>query len=311
MYNSGVGTLEPTSQPMRIAITGASGLVGRRLSAMLGERGHKVFALRRADGEARWNVATGEIITPEPIDAIVHLAGRNIATRWTAKARKEIWESRVPATEKLSAFLAKLPADRRPKVMISTSAIGIYGDRRDELLTESSEIAAPGRSFMADVCRGWEAATRGAEDAGIRVIHPRIGIVLAREGGALAKLLTPTKLGLGGPVGKGTQFMPWISLGDLGRLLVLLATQSGELRGAVNAVGPAPVRQHEFMRTLGKVVHRPTIFPLPGFMVKLAFGRMGVEVLLSSLRVVPTRIPAGFTFEHATLEAAIRAELER
>ncbi len=303
---------DSTSQPMRIALTGASGLVGRRLSAMLRAEGHTVFELRRTAGAAHWNVESGEITTPDPIDTLIHLAGRNIATRWTAKAKKEIWDSRVPATEKLAAFLAKLPPERRPKTMLSTSAIGIYGDHGDELLTEFSAPAPAGRSFMADVCRGWESAAKPAEDApggGIRVIHPRIGIVLARSGGALAKLLTPTKLFLGGPVGPGTQFMPWISLTDLAHLLVLLATRPGDLRGPVNAVGPAPVRQHEFMRTLGKVVHRPTIFPLPTFMVKLAFGRMGEEVLLSSLRVVPTRIPAEFAFEHATLEAAIREEL--
>jgi uncharacterized protein (TIGR01777 family) len=294
---------------VRVAVTGAGGLVGKRLARDLRAAGHTVYELRRGAGEATWDVATGRVVTPGPVDVVVHLAGSNIARRWTAKARREIWDSRVPATEKLSAFLAAMPAGERPGVLISASAIGIYGDRGDEVLTESSEIFPEGRMFMADICRGWEAATKPAEAAGIRVVHPRIGVVLAKGGGALAKLLTPTKLFLGGPVGTGTQWMPWISLTDLSRLLVALATGAGDVRGAVNAVGPAPVRQHEFMRTLGKVVRRPTVFPLPGFMVKAAFGQMGKEALLSSLRVVPGRLPAGFEFSHETLEAAIRAEL--
>jgi uncharacterized protein (TIGR01777 family) len=192
--------------------------------------------------------------------------------------------------------------------VIAASAIGIYGDRGDELLTESSPPAEKGSSFLADTCLAWEAATRPAEDAGIQVAHVRIGIVLAREGGALAKLATPTKLGLGGPVGKGSQFMPWISLTDLARLLAFLATQS-DFTGPINGVGPAPVRQRDFMRTLGKVLHRPTVFPLPAFMVKMVFGQMGEEMLLSSLRVISQKMPADFAFEHATLEQAMRAEL--
>jgi uncharacterized protein (TIGR01777 family) len=162
---------------------------------------------------------------------------------------------------------------------------------------------------MADICREWEAATQPAEDAGIRTIHPLIGVVLSKEGGALQKLTTPTKLFLGGPVGKGTQFMPPISLTDLTRLLAHLATSNPDLRGPINAVLPTPVRQHEFMRTLGTLLHRPTVFPLPAFMVKLAFGKMGEEALLSSLRVIPTRIPKDFTFLHPTLADALKAEL--
>jgi uncharacterized protein (TIGR01777 family) len=297
---------------LTFAITGATGLVGKRLSADLRAAGHTVHELRRGTGPATWNVDTGEIVTPGPVDVVIHLAGRNIATRWTARARKEIWDSRVPATQKLAAFLATLPAGRRPGLLLSASAVGIYGNRGDEVLTEDSPLPPPGQMFMADICREWEAATAPAEAAGIRVIHPRIGIVLAKDGGALAKLATPTKLLLGGPVGKGTQWMPWISLTDLSGLLIHLATAAPDARGPVNAAAPppgGPVRQHEFMRTLGRVLHRPTVFPLPAFMVKLAFGQMGNEALLSSLRVVPARLPAGFRFEHSTLEAAIRAEL--
>jgi uncharacterized protein len=279
--------------------------------ASLRAAGQEVIGLKRGDArEGSWNVETGVIQTGGRLDALVHLAGRSVAARWSSKTRREIWESRVPATQKLCAFMAGMPSGERPKLLISASAIGIYGDRGDELLTEESAIAREGVSFLADVCRAWEAATRPAEDAGIRVIHLRLGVVLSREGGALAKLLTPTKLGLGGPVGPGTQWLSWISLADVTRLIVHLTT-TGDTSGPVNVVAPAPVRQHEFMRTLGKVVHRPTVFPLPGFMVKLAFSQMGQEVLLSSQRVKATRAPAQFRFVHETPEAAIRAELER
>jgi uncharacterized protein (TIGR01777 family) len=301
--------------PQHIAITGASGLIGRRLAELLRQQGHTVYELRRVPPpptsatHATWNPATGEITTPTPIDALIHLAGKNIAIRWTAAAKKEIWDSRVPATRKLAAHLAGLPAGSRPKLLISASAIGIYGNRGDEVLTEESPLAPPGTMFMADICREWEAATKPAEDAGIRTIHPRIGVVLSKDGGALQKLLTPTKLFLGGPVGSGTQFMPTISLTDLSRLLAHLTTGDHQLSGPVNAVGPAPVRQHEFMRTLGTLLHRPAVFPLPAFVVKLAFGRMGEEALLSSLRVIPTRLPGDFPFLHSTLADALRAEL--
>jgi len=282
---------------------------------MLAGAGHTVFAVRRAAAgggkarDAQWDVQTGRIEFPGPVDVLVHLAGRSISSRWSAKVKKEVFESRGPATQRLCEFLAQAPADTRPRALICASAIGIYGDRGDEVLTENSAPAAEGASFMSDVCRAWEAATRPAEEAGIQVVHVRVGVVLARDGGALAKMLLPTKLGLAGPVGRGTQYMPWISLTDISRLLMRLATAREPLVGVINGVGPAPVRQHEFIRTLGKVVHRPTVFPMPGFVVKLLFGQMGAELLLGSLRVMSTRLPAGFTFEHETLEAAIRGEL--
>jgi uncharacterized protein (TIGR01777 family) len=296
--------------PLRIAVTGASGLVGKALLPRLRARGDTVTALRRGDGESAWNVGTGEIHTSGGLDALVHLAGRNVAARWSAKVRKEIWDSRVTATEKLAAFLAQMPADTRPRTLLSASAIGIYGDRGDELLTEESPVEShPGKSFLADVCRGWEAATRPAEAAGIRVVHARIGVVLAREGGALATLVTPTKLGLGGPVGKGTQFLSWISLPDLVRMLEA-ALDDDTARGPINLVAGA-TRQHEFMRILGRVLHRPTVFPMPRPLVKLAFGRMGEEVLLGSQRVECRRPPEEFSFKHRHLEAAMRDVLGR
>ncbi len=249
---------------------------------------------------------------PTPVDVVIHLAGRNVAARWSARVKKEIWESRVPATEKLCGFLARLPAERRPRIVLAASAIGIYGDRGDEVLTEDSAPAEKGKLFLADVCLGWEAATRAAEEAGIAVTHVRVGVVLAKEGGALAKLATPVKLGMAGPIGRGTQFMPWISNGDLCRLFVRLAESSPEsLPAAVNGVGPGPVRQHEFIRTMGKVLRRPTLFPMPTLVVKVMFGQMGVEALLSSLRVVAAKLPAGFAYEDGTLEGAMRRELGR
>jgi uncharacterized protein (TIGR01777 family) len=242
------------------------------------------------------------------VEVVVHLAGRSVAGRWSAKVKREIRESRVPATEKLCGFLARMPAELRPRVLIAASAVGIYGDRGDEVLTEASAVAEKGDSFLADVCMAWEAVTGAAKEAGIRVVTMRLGVVLSQEGGALAKMAGPVKWGLGGPVGAGTQFMPWISRTDLCRLIMWAAADDGVI-GVVNGVGPAPVRQHEWVRTLGKVLRRPTVFPLPTFMVKAAFGQMGVEVLLSSLRVIATKRPAGFAFEQGTLEGAIRAEL--
>ncbi len=306
IYNAPVSE---TNGKIRVGLTGSSGLIGRRLERVLAEAGFLVCPVRRGGanpGEGTWNVESGEIRFDQRVEILVHLAGRNVGARWTGKVKREIQDSRGPATEKLCRYLAGLPKSQRPRLLVSASAVGIYGDRGDEVLTEESALAARGKSFLADVCLDWENATRPAEDAGIRVVHPRIGVVLSREGGALAKLTTPTKLFLGGPVGSGMQFLPWISREDLCRMIVCILRDPGAAK-VINAAGPAPVRQTEFMRALGKVMHRPTVFPLPGFMVKLAFGQMGEEVLLSSSRAIPTRLPVGFTFEHATVEAAIRA----
>ena len=304
--------IEPSGAPVCVALTGASGLIGRHLAPRLREAGHVVYALRRGDGDGEntWNVATGEIQTAGRVDVIAHLAGRAVWTgvRWTKRVRREIYESRVTATEKLCRYLAGLALERRPKLMISASGVGIYGNRGDEMLTEDSAPAPQQAFLLADVCRAWEATTQAAEDAGIRVIHLRIGVVLSREGGALAKLLIPAKLGLAGPIGLGMQFMPWIALTDVSRLIMHLMT-TADLHGAVNVVAPHPVRQQEFIRTLGKVVQRPTVLALPAAVVKLAFGRMGVEALLMSQRVKSTRVPAEFRFKYETLEGALRAEL--
>ena len=298
-----------------IAITGATGLIAGALGPFLTTGGHTVIPVARRDAASgamppiTWNPATGELGNYRPVNTFVHLAGRNIASRWTSKAMREIRASRVAGTERLCRTLAALPAEQRPKLLIAASAIGFYGDRGDEILTETS---APGsRGFFPDVCQAWEAATKPAEDAGIRVIHLRIGVVLTPAGGALAKLITPTKFCLGGPLGSGSQWLPWIALDDLVGLIhhLALTTGAGELSGAVNAVTANPVRQHEFARTLAHVLHRPAVVPMPAFAVKAIFGQMGQEALLASTRVVPTRIPEGFSLLHRTLDGALRAEL--
>jgi uncharacterized protein len=235
----------------------------------------------------------------------VHLAGRTVGTRWTKRVRQEIWDSRVPATRQLCGYLASLPPEKRPRTLIAASAVGVYGSRGDELLTEATPPDT-GAGFLVDVARNWEAATDPATSAGIRVVTLRLGHVLAGEGGILGKLATPVKWGVGGPVGSGMQWMPWIARSDLCRLIVRTITDDS-LSGVMNAVGPAPVRQIEFIRTMGKALHRPTVFPLPAFLVKLIFGQMGREALLGSQRVVATRLPADFTYNFPTLEGAIRA----
>jgi uncharacterized protein (TIGR01777 family) len=301
-----------TAEKLRIAITGASGLVGRALRAMLAADGHEVWPLERVGqtahpSEFTWNTATGAITTPAPPDALVHLAGRSIGTRWTKRVRREMWDSRVPATRHLCGFLAALPPEKRPRTLIAASAVGVYGSRGDELLTEATPPSTSD-GFLTDLARNWEAATDPATSAGIRVVTLRFGHVLSGEGGVLGKLAGPVKWGVAGPIGSGMQWMPWIARRDLCRLIERAVTDDS-IRGVLNAVGPAPVRQIEFIRTLGKILHRPTIFPLPAFLVKLIFGQMGTEALLGSQRVIATRLPPDFTYDYPMLEAAMRAAL--
>jgi uncharacterized protein (TIGR01777 family) len=300
--------------PQAIAITGATGLVGTNLGAFLESGGHRVHRLVRRQPrpettEIVWDPARREIDAArlEGLDAVVHLAGESVASgRWTAARKAAIRDSRVTGTTLLAETLARLA--RPPRVLVSASAIGFYGDRGDELLTEDSP---PGEGFLAEVCQAWEAATAPARRAGIRVVTLRIGVVLAASGGALATLLPPFKLGVGGVVGSGTQFMSWIALDDLvGAIHHLIFAD--QLSGAVNAVAPHPARNAEFTRTLGRVLHRPTILPLPAAAVRLLFGEMGEAVLLAGARVAPTRlVQSGFEFQHPELEEALRAELGR
>ena len=298
--------------PMRIALTGASGLVGSHLRAFLGGGGHEVFPMVRRGAEQReiaWNPAKGTLDAEalEGLDGVVHLAGENLsAGRWTPEVKASILNSRVEGTRLLCEGLAKLR--RPPEVLVSASAIGWYGNAGD---AELDETASAGQGFLPEVCAAWEAATEPARAAGIRVVNLRIGVVLAAKGGALARMLTPFKLCLGGPVGPGRQVMSWIALDDLMGIIETALCDS-RLSGPVNATAPEPVRQAEFARTLGRVLHRPSFAPLPPWVVKAAFGEKGQALLLEGARVLPRRlVDAGFPFQTPELEGALRSELGR
>lgn len=298
---------------MKVLISGASGLVGGALVPHWTAAGHTVLRLVRSktpgEGEIGWDPRGGKLEPSdlEGVDAVVHLAGENIASgRWTAARKREIRDSRVRGTRLVAEALAK--CERAPRVLIAASAIGFYGDRGEEELTEDSEN---GEGFLAEVCREWEEASRAAREDGIRVVNARIGVVLSKEGGALKKMLMPFRLGLGGRIGSGRQSMSWISLDDL--VLVLdRVLNDDSLSGPVNAVSPNPVSNAEFTRTLGRALGRPTIFPMPAFAARLAFGEMGDELLLSSQRVVPRKLlAAGFEFRYPALENALRHVLAK
>ncbi len=237
------------------------------------------------------------------IDAVVHLAGENVGERWTTEKKKRIYESRILGTRALVSSLEKLR--QRPKVLVSASGV-IYGSRGDEMLTENSSI---GDTFLAKLTVDWEKEALRAKDLGVRVVLPRIGPVLTKEGGALGKMLMPFSFGLGGIVGSGRQWMGWISLEDLVRIFEF-AIENESLDGAYNAASPNPVTNEEFTKTLGRVLHRPTVMPLPEFAVRLMFGEMGEELLLGSYRLYPERLlEAGFEFEYPDLEPALRHAL--
>jgi uncharacterized protein (TIGR01777 family) len=302
-----------TPRSMNVLVTGATGLVGSALASFLTTGGHRSVPLTRgalpASGAARWEPATG-VITGEAAagaDAVVHLAGESVmAGRWTAARKTRIRESRVAATRTLAETLARLP--HPPRVLVCASAIGVYGDRRDEVLDEAS---APGEGFLAEVCRAWEAATAPATERGIRVVHLRIGLVLSGAGGALPRLVTPFMLGLGGRVGSGDQWMSWITIDDLlGVILCALTDES--LRGPVNAVSPHPVTNAVFTRTLARVLSRPAPLPLPSRAARLLFGEMADALLLASARVLPGRLQqVGHVFGAPDLEGALRHVLGR
>ncbi len=295
---------------MNILVTGASGMVGTDLTRRLSAEGHDVTPLKRGAaanaGQPTWDPAEKRIdLVGGPWDAVVHLAGENIAAgRWTEKLKQSIRDSRVVGTRLLCEALAKL--DMKPSVLVCASAVGYYGDRGEAVMSDDSSI---GEGFLPTVCREWEEAADPARDAGIRVAHMRIGVVLGREGGALAKMLTPFKLGVGGVLGDGKQYMSWISLTDVSRAIVH-AIKTESLSGPVNTVAPEAVTNRTFTKTLGSVLKRPTIFPMPAFAAKLAFGEMAEALLLSSTRATPNRLESsGFDFEHATLETALRSIL--
>jgi uncharacterized protein (TIGR01777 family) len=300
------------SEQGKIAVTGASGLVGAALVGALREQGFDVLRLVRRSAssgdEARWDPAAGTIDSEalSGVTGAVHLAGDNIASgRWTDAKKARIRDSRVQGTELLSKALAELSP--KPSVLVSASAIGFYGNRGDEALDESS---ASGEGFLAEVCKEWEAATSPALDAGIRVVNARIGVVLSPEGGALAKMKTPFLLGVGGRIGDGRQYMSWITLDDVVSALVFcLATH--EVEGPVNMVAPAPVTNAELTSTLGRVLKRPTFLPVPKFALRLGAGtEMANEMLLGGARVIPSVLQSrGFEWAHPTLEPALRSVL--
>jgi uncharacterized protein (TIGR01777 family) len=294
---------------MKILITGASGLIGTALQKSFAEKGYEVLLAGRRfinkpdhvvwDPEKGFGVEGLKKI--EGIDAIIHMAGEPIsAWRWTEEKKKAIRDSRVIGTRTIIDDIAKLKT--RPKVLISASGIGYYGDREDEILNERSGI---GDTFLAEVARDWEAEARKAENYGVRVVLTRNGIVLSKDGGALAAMMTPFSLGVGGVVGSGKQWMSWIALDDLVRL-INFALENDEIEGAINAVAPNPVTNEEFTKTLGEVIHRPTFLPLPKFAVDLMMGEMGDALLLDSTRVVPDKLEkAGFEFKFPELKAAL------
>jgi uncharacterized protein (TIGR01777 family) len=300
-------------QGQTVIVTGATGLVGKPLVASLERAGASVIrGVRRAGGnpqrEMLWNADTGEIDAAklEGAAAVVHLAGENIAgRRWTEAFKREIRDSRVKGTRLIAAAIAKSAS--KP-ALVCASAIGYYGNRGDAILTEQS---SPGDDFLADVCREWEASCQAARDAGARVVNARIGVVLSPDGGALAKMLTPFKLGLGGKIGDGRQWMSWVALDDVVAALHFLVANSG-VSGPVNLTAPEPATNAEFKKTLGRVLSRPTIFPMPALAARLAFGEMADALLLSSTRVVPEALTrAGYNFQDSQLEAALRRLLGR
>jgi uncharacterized protein (TIGR01777 family) len=294
---------------MIIAVTGSTGLVGSALVAALGADGQRVRRVVRrpvqdAEHEIRWDPAGGIIDAAHfnDVDAVVHLAGENLAAhRWSKAVKEKIRDSRVRGTQMLCETLASLAV--KPTVLVSASAVGIYGNRGDELVDESSP---PGSGFLADVCQEWEAATSPARDANIRVVNLRLGLVLCRQGGALASLLTPFRLGLGGVLGSGQQYMSWIALDDLVRV-IQFALHAAALCGPVNAVTPEPITNREFTKTLGRVLGRPTVLRMPAAAIRLAFGEMADEMLLVGARVAPSALSAArFEFHYPRLEPALR-----
>ena len=297
---------------MKVLVSGASGMVGTALTRKLNSEGHNVTPLRRSNSnqstDPNWDPASERIDLSHggPWDAVVHLAGENIAAgRWTNKLKRAIRDSRVNGTRLLCNALAK--SEHKPAVIVCASAVGYYGDSGDVELNEDSPS---GDGFLPTVCREWEAAAQPARDAGIRVVHMRIGVVLGREGGALAKMLTPFKLGAGGILGNGKQYMSWITLNDVVRAMIY-AINTESLVGPVNAVAPNPVTNRTFTKALGRALKRPTIVPMPAFAARMAFGEMADALLLSSIRVVPDRlVHAGFEFDHPSIDGAFASILK-
>ena len=296
---------------MNVLISGASGLVGSALIPALVGRGDRVIRLVRhpaAPGAAEIEWHPGSRLDPEALegfDAVIHLAGESVFGRWTAAKKKAIYDSRVLGAQTISDAIAG--CQRAPHIFLSASAIGYYGSRADEPLDEDS---SSGEGFLAEVAREWEGTTAVARRAGARVVNLRFGVVLSPQGGALNKMLTPFRLGLGGRIGSGKQWFSWISVEDA-VAAILFALDQERVRGPLNLVAPEPVTNADFAKTLGRVLHRPALFPVPTFIPRLIFGKqMTGETLSASQRVIPAKLAAtGYNFRHPELEAALRALL--
>jgi uncharacterized protein (TIGR01777 family) len=293
---------------MKIAVTGATGLIGSALCAKLRKEGNEVLVLSRRESLSSpftvvpWDPKRGELDARplEGIDAAVHLAGESIAKRWTSAQKEQIRASRVEGTRLLVDGLRKL--SKPPSVLVGSSAVGYYGNRGDEELDETS---APGTGYLTEICRAWEAETARASELGMRVVSLRTGIVLSTKGGALAQMLLPFKLGLGGPVGSGKQWMSWIHIDDVVGGFQF-ALQQAKLSGVANLTGPRPARNAEFTKALGRALGRPAFLPAPGFALKLVFGEMAQDLLLDGQKVLPRRLEgAGYRFQHTDLDEAL------
>ena len=296
---------------MKVAVTGSSGLIGSSLVSFLSEKSVTVSKILREntkDDDISWKPEDGDWDSAFTggVDGIVHLAGENIASgKWTRKKKEKIRNSRIEGTTRLCEHILKLPTP--PSVLVCASAIGYYGNRGVEFLNEGS---SRGSGFLPDVCLGWEEAAESVSKAGIRVVNVRFGIVLSKDGGALAKMMTPFKIGMGGKIGSGTQYMSWIAMDDVTSAIYhTLITES--LKGPVNVTAPNPVTNKEFTNTLGEVLKRPAVVPIPAFAAKLAFGEMANDLLLASTKVAPKRLSdSGYKFQYPELENALKHVLD-